>query len=188
MITTEIRITEIERTALTRLLAKAEAEGVTITRDQDGRYFASSVSTPGKRYLVTGFSCECCGFIAHGRCKHHAALLSALGWLQRAPETDPGTPTACVHTTVVYHRGQRITVVDGPLTGKSAVVIHHDPNPNAKHPIEARTGRTGTITNLFAVNEVETWTEDDWARTAAEMDLDIERDLDDIAAYQEEGA
>ena len=185
---TQIRHTETVDEARVRLARKARQQGVTITRDKDGRRYASSVSTPGKRYLVTGFSCECCGFIAHGRCKHHAALLSALGWLQRAPETDPGTPTACVHTTVTYVAGQRLRIVDGPLSGKSAVVIHHDPNPNAKLPIEARTGRTGTVTNMFAVNEVETWTEDDWARTAAEMDLDIERDLDDIAAYQEEGA
>jgi hypothetical protein len=99
MITTEIRITEVERTALTRLLAKAKAEGVTITRDQDGRYFALSVSTPGKRYLVTGFSCECRGFITHGRCKHHAALLSAMGWLDDADPEPPrsGPAVAVIH-------------------------------------------------------------------------------------------
>jgi hypothetical protein len=85
---------------------------------------------------------------------------------------------------VTYITGARLRIVDGPLSGKSAVVIRHDSNPNAKFPIQARTGRTGTITNLFAVNEVAIWTEDDWARTAAEIEYDA---LDDIA-YQEEGA
>ena len=97
---TEVRITETERTALTRLLAKAE--GVTLTRDHDGRHFASSVSQPGKRHLVTGYSCECRGFLTHGRCKHHAALLSALGWLQGAPDPDPGMTITCAHTDGHY--------------------------------------------------------------------------------------
>ncbi len=44
---TEVRITETERTALTRLLAKAKAEGVTLMRSKDGRHYASSVSQPG---------------------------------------------------------------------------------------------------------------------------------------------
>ncbi len=86
---TEIRITETERTALTRLLAKARAEGVKLTRDQDGRHFASSVSQPGKLHYVTGLSCDCRGFIAHQRCKHLAALLAAKGWLDGTPEPDP---------------------------------------------------------------------------------------------------
>jgi len=91
--------------------------------------------------------------------------------------------TTALPTTVVYHRGQRITVVDGPLTGKSAVVIHHDLRPGIQFPIEARTGRAGTITNLFAVNEIAIWTADDWAWTCAEMELDIEQDaLDDEGA------
>jgi hypothetical protein len=90
--------------------------------------------------------------------------------------------TTAPPTTVVYHHGQRVRIVDGPLRGRTATVIHHDPDPRAKLPIEARTGRTGTITNLFAVNEVATWTEDDWARTAAEMELDVAHDMDDEGA------
>ena len=86
---TDVRITETERTALIRLLTKAKAEGVKLLRDQDGRHYASSTSTPGRRYLVTGYSCTCRGFVAHQRCKHHAALLSALGWLQGDPKPDP---------------------------------------------------------------------------------------------------
>ena len=96
--------------------------------------------------------------------------------------------TAQIATTVVYHHGQRLRIVDGPLAGKSAVVIRHDPDPGVQYPVEARTGCVGTITNVFALNEVAIWTEDDWARTCAEMDLDIESDALDDIAYQEEGA
>ncbi len=91
-------------------------------------------------------------------------------------------------TTATYVTGQRVRIVDGPLRGRTATVIHHDPDPRALYPIEARTGRVGTITNMFAMNEVEIWTEDDWARTCAEMDLDIEHDALDDIAYQEEVA
>ena len=90
---TDVRITETERTALTRLLAKAKAEGVKLLRDQDGRHYASSVSRPGTRHYVTAYSCDCRGFIAHQRCKHLAALLSALGWLPGTPEPDPAPMT-----------------------------------------------------------------------------------------------
>jgi hypothetical protein len=82
-------------------------------------------------------------------------------------------------TTVVYHHGQRLRIVDGPLSGKSAVVIHHDPDPRTQFPIEARTGGVGTVVNLFATNEVAIWTADDWARTAAEFELEVAHDLDD---------
>ena len=99
---TEIRITETERTALTRLLAKARAEGVKLLRDQDGRHYATSTSTPGRRYLVTGYSCTCRGFVAHQRCKHLAALLAAKGWLDGAPEPDPGMTITCAHTDGHY--------------------------------------------------------------------------------------
>lgn len=102
---TDVRITETERTALTRLLAKAKAEGVKIIRDEDGRHFASSVSQPGTRHYVTAYSCDCRGFVAHQRCKHHAALLSALGWLQGAPATDAGTEAlaiTCAHVDGHY--------------------------------------------------------------------------------------
>jgi hypothetical protein len=52
METIEVRITETERTALTRLLAKARAEGVTLIKDRDGRHFASSVSWDGSRAIL----------------------------------------------------------------------------------------------------------------------------------------
>ena len=99
---TDVWITETERTALTRLLAKARAEGVTLSRDQDGRHYASSVSQPGTRHYVTGYSCDCRGFATHQRCKHLAALLSALGWLPGTPEPDPGMTITCAHTDGHY--------------------------------------------------------------------------------------
>ena len=99
---TDVRITETEHTALTRLLAKARAEGVKLLRDHDGRHFASSVSQPGTLHYVTGLSCDCRGFVSHGRCKHHAALLSALGWLQGDPEPDPGMTITCAHVGAHY--------------------------------------------------------------------------------------
>ena len=81
METMEVRIIETERTALTRLLAKAQAEGVKLLRNQDGRHYALSVSQPGTLHYVTAYSCDCRGFVAHQRCKHLAALLAAKGWL-----------------------------------------------------------------------------------------------------------
>ena len=105
---TDVRITETERTALTRLLAKAKAEGVRLIKDRDGRHFATSVSAPGTLHYVTGYSCDCQGFATHQRCKHHAALLSALGWLQGAPEPDPAPSCSTCHdagmVTVAHSR------------------------------------------------------------------------------------
>ncbi len=81
---------ETRTDALVRLAAKARIEGVHLFRDRsDGRYYASSASTPGLRYMVTGYSCECRGFIQHGRCQHYAALMAALGWIEGAPEPTP---------------------------------------------------------------------------------------------------
>ena len=105
MVTTiaETHFTETERQALLRLLAKAKAEGVTLMRAKDGRHFASSVSQPGTLHYVTGLSCDCRGFVSHGRCKHHAALLSALGWLQDAmPATIAPLAIACAHVAGHY--------------------------------------------------------------------------------------
>ncbi len=100
---TEIRITETERTALTRLLAKAKAEGVTLTKDRDGRHYASSVSQPGTLHYVTGYSCDCRGFAAHGHCKHFAALLASKGWLEAAPVPTVTAPLAITCTHVSGH-------------------------------------------------------------------------------------
>jgi hypothetical protein len=92
-----VRTSETREQALERLAAKAREEGVKLYQDPaDGRYYASSVSTPGRRHYVTGFSCDCAGFVQYDRCKHYAALMSALGWIATAgPE--PTGPAVCGH-------------------------------------------------------------------------------------------
>ncbi len=102
MDTTRIEITETQRQALTRLLDKARAEGVTLSRDQDGRHYASSVSQPGTRHYVTGYSCDCRGFAAHGHCKHYAALLASKGWLDVAPSVIAPLAITCTHVDGHY--------------------------------------------------------------------------------------
>lgn len=87
-----VRKSESREDALIRLANKARAEGVKLYQDpKDGRYYASSVSNPGHMHYVTGFSCDCAGFVQHGRCKHYAALMSALGWIA-TPEPEPTAP------------------------------------------------------------------------------------------------
>ena len=77
-----IRMEAAREDTVRRLARKARAEGVQLFRDaRDGRHYASSVSHPGKMHYVTGLSCDCQGFASHGRCKHHSALLVALGWV-----------------------------------------------------------------------------------------------------------
>jgi hypothetical protein len=86
--------------AIRRLAAKARKEGVQLYRDsRDGRYYASSVSHPGKMHYVTGLSCDCPGFATHQRCKHHSALLVALGWVadNSTVEPDPITVVGPEH-------------------------------------------------------------------------------------------
>lgn len=70
--------------------AKARAEGVKLLRDRrDGRYYATSATKPGTRYFVTLVSCTCPGFVHHGHCKHHSALVMA----HLLQELGPQTPT-----------------------------------------------------------------------------------------------
>jgi len=85
--------------ARVRLAAKARQEGVTLTVEEDGRYYATSTSKPGKLHYVTGYSCDCVGFANRGRCKHHSALLSAMGWLDDADPEPPrsGPAVAVIH-------------------------------------------------------------------------------------------
>jgi hypothetical protein len=86
-----IRIEAERDEVIRRLAAKARKEGVQLYRDaRDGRYYASSVSHPGKFHFLTGISCDCQGFATYQRCKHHSALLVALGWLtDETIEPDP---------------------------------------------------------------------------------------------------
>ncbi len=98
------RSTETREATLTRLLDKARAEGVRLYRDPaDGRYYASSASTPGRYYLLTGYSCECADFCQHGRCKHYAALMSALGWIDTDPSPAPAMVVTVAHSGGLYN-------------------------------------------------------------------------------------
>lgn len=67
-----------------RLADLAHERGLRLFRDGP-RWYCSSASEPGGCHYVTGFSCDCPGFMAHQRCSHHALLLERLGWL---PEYD----------------------------------------------------------------------------------------------------
>ncbi len=92
---THVRIGSVEnRPALTRLAGKARADGIRLFRDRAGRYFASSASKPGTLHYVTGYSCDCLGFVTHHRCKHHAALMTALGWVEDERGPEPPAPPA----------------------------------------------------------------------------------------------
>jgi hypothetical protein len=85
-----IRLEAERDEVIRRLAAKARKEGVRLFHDvRDGRHYASSVSHPGKLHYVTGLSCDCPGFASHGRCKHHSALLVALGWVADDSTVEP---------------------------------------------------------------------------------------------------
>ena len=100
-------VTETVDQARRRLAEKARTEGVTLSLDDDGRWYASSVSTPGRRYLVTGYSCTCVGFCNHGRCKHNSALLACRGWLDLDLDDDPEpTPAAALPCPTCQDTGE----------------------------------------------------------------------------------
>jgi len=69
-----------------RLADLAHERGLRLFRDGP-RWFCSSASDAGASHYVTGFSCDCPGFISHQRCTHHALLLERLGWLPELEAT-----------------------------------------------------------------------------------------------------
>jgi hypothetical protein len=73
---------------LHRLADLAHQRGLRLFRDGP-RWYCSSASRPGEAHYVTGFSCDCPGFMHTQRCTHHALLLERLGWL---PEVEPDMP------------------------------------------------------------------------------------------------
>ena len=97
MVTLQVRETLEE--ARVRLATKARETGVQLRVDDQGRYWGSSTSQPGHWHALTGYSCDCPGFANRGRCRHHSALLEALGWLDDAdPEPPmPGPPVSVIH-------------------------------------------------------------------------------------------
>lgn len=87
---------ETRTATLTHLLAKARHDGIKLYRDRaDGRHSATSASDAGTLHYVTGYSCDCAGIIQHGACKHYAALMAALGWIEGEPEPPAPAPELC---------------------------------------------------------------------------------------------
>jgi len=72
----QTRTIETEAQALHRLAAQAKARGVKIIQNiVTNAHFATSASRPGTLHKVTLLSCDCLGFVTHGRCMHYAAIL-----------------------------------------------------------------------------------------------------------------
>jgi hypothetical protein len=71
---------------------RTEVDGVTLIRSTQGRFYAASASHPGKLYLLTGFSCQCAGFAYRQTCRHHRALMTALGWTDAARVSTSSQP------------------------------------------------------------------------------------------------
>ncbi len=69
-------------------------DGVKLLRSTVGRYFAESASQPGRLWFLTGFSCQCPGFVHRQTCRHHRALMTALGWIDGTPEPTPPAPAS----------------------------------------------------------------------------------------------
>ena len=69
--------------------------GVKLLRATNGRYFAESASQPDRLWFLTGFSCQCPAFVYRQTCRHHRALMVALGWTSDTPEPTPPASTAC---------------------------------------------------------------------------------------------
>jgi len=93
-----------------RLADLAEARGLDVVVDAHGRHFVTSHGNPFALHVVTGFSCDCRGFVAVGRCTHHSLLLRSLGWLPE-PEHDmpfvaqtPADCASCSGCGVVHYR------------------------------------------------------------------------------------
>src|SRR5215212_2486852 len=86
-----------------RLADLAHERGLQLFRDGQ-RWYCSSASDRGGCHYVTGFSCDCPGFIAHQRCTHHALLLERLGWLPEVEEPAPAGCPDCSGCGVVVYR------------------------------------------------------------------------------------
>jgi hypothetical protein len=66
---------------LHRLAEFAHARGLRVFEAAPHQWFCTSHSDPFAPHVVTGFSCDCAGFVRHQRCTHHSLLLAHLGWL-----------------------------------------------------------------------------------------------------------
>jgi hypothetical protein len=83
-----------------RLADLAQARGLRVFEAGPNQWFYTSHTDPFALHTVTGFSCDCRGFLHHQRCTHHAALLAHLGWLPEVEDelsvrTESLTPVDC---------------------------------------------------------------------------------------------
>ena len=68
---------ESEAAALHRLVDVAKARGIKIIQNLvTNHHWATSASRPSTLHAVTLLSCDCLGFVTHGRCTHYAAILA----------------------------------------------------------------------------------------------------------------
>lgn len=66
----------------TRMLAKAQSEGVQVRQLGSGMWITTSGTDETAAYAVNLRECECPGHAYHGYCKHRAALAAKLGHLR----------------------------------------------------------------------------------------------------------
>ena len=91
------RTVETRDEAVRRLAVVAQERGLRVyVHEVNGRseWFVTSASQPDRLHRATVFSCDCAGFISHGRCTHNSALLAFIGQLPPTPE--PPAPAAMV--------------------------------------------------------------------------------------------
>lgn len=115
---------ETEAQALHRLAAQAREKGVRVlVYPYTNEHFAESASHPGELHRVTMVSCDCRGWMRHGRCTHNAAVLDMYGNLppvepDGGPELGPdggGQPSPVPHSaTSVTERSADIVVSIAP--------------------------------------------------------------------------
>jgi hypothetical protein len=174
---TPIRTVETREQALRRLLAVARECGTRILRDHEGRYYATSASEPDLLHPVSPESCSCRGFLAHGRCRHVAALLDHLGQL---PDPTPvGMKITCAHVEGHYgledepqwHEPRTELMVDGQvkirITGDaSELSVHWIENGR---PIDDLTGCTPAYLDHGGVVEY-------WLRSLGAEDHAVHQD------------
>ena len=104
---------ETEAQALHRLAGPAHEKGVRLIVNQvTNHHFATRASNRDKLHAVTLLSCDCRGFITHGRCMHFALVLERYGCLPPIADPDGGgaalpVPAADVVVSVVAAREPR---------------------------------------------------------------------------------
>lgn len=90
MITQTVSTVETEAQALHRLAAQAHEKGIRIIVNlTTNHHFSTSATNRDKLHAVTLYSCDCRGFIAHGRCMHHALVLERYHSLPPIDADDP---------------------------------------------------------------------------------------------------